>query len=301
ILDASRLTGDGPAGDPGPPTNVAAVAGDASATVTWTPPSQTGGSAIASYTATASPGGRSCTTSGTSCAITGLTNGTTYTASVAATNSAGSTGPAGTSTPFTPTGSSGTVPGAPTGVFATPLSSSEIRVQWTPPASTGGSALEGYFVQYQIDGGAWSDFDNPIEGTSMKATGASPGYYYAFRVAAFNARGQGAWSQPSAPVSPDEIERPPGRVRGVTVAYAAGSQGVTATVRWQLPLDQGTEPVDRYRVRLKLGSNPYSGWTSTRKRVFYANYLRKGRNYTLQIRAHSAAGWGPSRSVALRP
>ena len=219
-----------------------------------------------------------------------------------ATNAGGSTGPAGSSTPFTPSGSSGTVPGAPTGVYATPLSASELRVEWTPPTSTGGSDIGGYVVQYQVDSGPWSDFSDAALtlGTSLRVTGATPGSYYSFRVAAVNATGQGAWSQPSTPVATGGVERRPGRVRGVTVDYA-GSRNVTATIRWRLPLDQGTEAVDRYRVRLKANGGSYGTWFGVSKRVVVAENLRAGRGYTVQIQAHSAVGWGPSKSVTLSP
>ena len=77
------------AGAPVPPTNVLAVPADRSAPVSWTPPASSGSSPIASYTATASPGGANCRSlaSGpSSCTITGLANGTTYSVIVTATN-----------------------------------------------------------------------------------------------------------------------------------------------------------------------------------------------------------------------
>jgi hypothetical protein len=81
---------------PGPPTNVTAVAGNASATVSWTAPASNGGSAITNYTVTPYIGAtaQTPTTVGnvTSTPVTGLTNGTTYTFKVKATNAAG-TGP----------------------------------------------------------------------------------------------------------------------------------------------------------------------------------------------------------------
>jgi hypothetical protein len=76
---------------PGPPTNVAGAAGNAQVVVSWSAPVSDGGSAILSYTATASPGGQSCSWSSgpLSCTVTGLTNGTAYTFMVTATNTVG--------------------------------------------------------------------------------------------------------------------------------------------------------------------------------------------------------------------
>lgn len=83
---------------PGAPTAATAVAGNASATVSWTPPGNTGGSPITAYRVTASPGGATCATPANaspmpaSCVVSGLANGTAYTFTVAASNAAG-TGP----------------------------------------------------------------------------------------------------------------------------------------------------------------------------------------------------------------
>jgi hypothetical protein len=88
---------------PGPASRVSAVAGNASATVSWTPPASNGNSAITSYTLTTSPGGRTMTLQPTvtTAVVTGLTNGTTYTFAVAAQNRLGS-GQASQSNPVTP-------------------------------------------------------------------------------------------------------------------------------------------------------------------------------------------------------
>ena len=74
---------------PGPPTDVIAVPSDGQALVSWNAPLDTGGLVITSYTATASPGGASCTSTTTSCVIVGLTTGETYSISVTATNAIG--------------------------------------------------------------------------------------------------------------------------------------------------------------------------------------------------------------------
>jgi hypothetical protein len=73
-------------GVPPPPRNLTATAGNGSATITWTPPSTTGGKPIVSYAVEARiPGNNSyigpdCSWAGGSlqCTVTGLTNGDSY-------------------------------------------------------------------------------------------------------------------------------------------------------------------------------------------------------------------------------
>lgn len=81
---------------PGAPTIGAATAGNASASVTFTPPASDGGSTITSYTVTSSPGGLTSTGTASPINVAGLTNGTAYTFTVTATNGIG-TGPASAS------------------------------------------------------------------------------------------------------------------------------------------------------------------------------------------------------------
>ena len=87
---------------PDAPGAPAATAGDAQVTASWAAPADDGGSPITGYTATASPGGQTCTSIGTSCTIGGLANGTPCTVTITATNAIG-TGPAsGASNVVTP-------------------------------------------------------------------------------------------------------------------------------------------------------------------------------------------------------
>ena len=74
-----------------PPGNAVAIAGDASATVSWAAPASTGSFPVSHYQVTASPGGRSClvSTPALTCEVTGLTNGSAYTFTVKALTGAG--------------------------------------------------------------------------------------------------------------------------------------------------------------------------------------------------------------------
>lgn len=137
---------------PGPATNVNGQPGNSEAKVSWQAPISDGGIPITGYTATASPGGQTCSTTGAlTCTITGLTNGMAYTFTVTVTNAAGTSVPSDPSAPVTPTAPI-SVPGVVTNLKATSAKGS-IRVSWSPPSNMGGATSVTY--QYQVGKQAW--------------------------------------------------------------------------------------------------------------------------------------------------
>ncbi|WP_281168524.1 S-layer homology domain-containing protein [Anaerovorax odorimutans] len=74
---------------PGIPTGASAAAGNGQAVISFTAPSDNGGSEITAYVVTTSPGSISVTGTSSPITVTGLTNGTTYTFTVKAVNGAG--------------------------------------------------------------------------------------------------------------------------------------------------------------------------------------------------------------------
>ena len=120
---------------PGAPTLSAVTARNASASLRFTAPTDTGGATITSYSGSCTASGTSITASGSASPLTvsGLTNGTAYACKVAATNSAG-TGAASASLSVTPVASSGS---STTDTSALPLGDSKI-VTTAPSSSSSG-------------------------------------------------------------------------------------------------------------------------------------------------------------------
>jgi hypothetical protein len=84
------------------PTSPIATAGNAQATVSFTAPASTGGSAITGYTVTSTPGGFTASGAASPLTVTGLSNGTSYTFTVLATNALGNSEASEASVAVTP-------------------------------------------------------------------------------------------------------------------------------------------------------------------------------------------------------
>ena len=249
---SAPVTPTGPTA-PGAPSGVTATAGNASATVSWTAPSN-GGSLITSYTITPYVGSTAqapTTVTGsppvTSATVNGLTNGTAYTFTVTATNGVG-TGPASSaSAPVTP--SAPTVPAAPTGVTAT-AGNASATVSWTAP-SNGGSAITSYTVTPYI--GSTAQTPTTVTGsppaTSATVNGLTNGTAYTFTVTATNSVGAGAPSAASNSITPSPAATPPAFVQQAATHV---TNATTATVSPAAAVASG----DRLVVEVGVWGSP---------------------------------------------
>jgi RHS repeat-associated protein len=171
---------------PQSPSTVTASSGVNQATVSWTPPTITGGVPLTGYTVTSSPDGVTGTTGGsaTSMTLSGLRPGVTYTFGVVAANQVGVSASVTSNPTTTPT-----VPGTPTAVSAT-AGSSQATVTWTAP-SDGGSPITGYTVTPYIASSAQTPVSVGGSTTTAVVTGLTNGTAYTFTVTASNAVGAG--------------------------------------------------------------------------------------------------------------
>ena len=231
----------GTPGRPDAPTAVTGVAGDGQVSLSWTAPVSDGGSAISSYTATASPGGLTCqTTSGTSCTVTGLTNGTSYTFTVTATNAIGTGAPSTSSPAVTPTGPAS----PPLNVRAFTQNDGTVLVVWDAPTSSGGSPILSYLAT--ADPGSQTCTTATASTLNCFVGGLSLGVPHTFTVQAITSYGNGAPSAPSPSVTPYAPPSAP------TTVFATGGDQ-SATVSWQAPTGDGGSPIIGYTVQVIRG------------------------------------------------
>ena len=218
---SASSTSVSPAGKPGVPTGVTATIGNGSATVSLTPPTNTGGPAITSYTMTASPGGATCTVNApaTSCSISPLDNGTAYTFSATAFNGVARSDTSTASASVTPA----TTPGAPTITSASSSSSGSTTVNFSAPASTGGSAITGYTITSNPGGFTCTA---PANATSCTVSGLTDGVAYTFTAVATNSIGNSSASSPSSAVTSAGAPTAP---TSVTASVANGSSVITVS------------------------------------------------------------------------
>ena len=207
---------------PGTPLDVVAVAGNAQATVSWSPAQIAQpvtsytvrnsfisvGAPLADIVVNPAPGS---IYPPTSLVIPGLTNGVSYAFEVSATNANGTSAFSAQSNTITPPGIG--VPSAPTGATAV-AGDTQAFVTWTVSSSNGGSPITSYTVNVLDNGIGTAIFVTvppPAFGSNTDSAlvgGLTNGHIYTFTVQATNIAGFGAASNLSNAVIPSAANLP---------------------------------------------------------------------------------------------
>ncbi len=296
---------------PGLPAKVTATGGNASATVSWKPPSKTSVSAyhVKVIGADGTQVGDVLSTTGLTLHLTvpGLVNGQTYTMSVQATNKFGD-GP--WSQPTAPVTPAPTAPGAPVVVASAP-GDRQVALTWRAPVDDGGADITGYQVKVLDAAGRQVGLVHQADAaaTSMVVDRLHNGVRYRVEVAATNSVGVGSFSARSTSVRPGTVPAAP--VIGVPTAGRAGGS-LTATAHWNPPRVPASPRITGYTVTaLRMASRASHARVVARST---ASELRPGRRqhrfvlpagiYRFEVVAENAFGPShpstPSRAVEAR-
>ncbi len=258
--------------------NVAATAGNTQASVAFSTPNNTGGSAITSYTVTPYIGTTAqtpVTGTGSPILVSGLTNGTAYTFTVTATNSIGVGAVSATSAAVTPL----LVPDAPTIGTAT-VSGATVTVPFTAPASNGGSTITSYTVTSNPRGGVGT-LTQAGSGT-ITVTGLISGNAYTFTVKATNANGSSIASGVSNSVTPNLAP-----IIGIAPVATAGA--LQASVKVNTANKGYNQAITSYTVTPYIGTTAQTPVSGTSNPIVITG-LTAGTSYTFTAYVTNSTG-----------
>ena len=256
---------DAPATVPCAPNSVTTKVANRSAVITWEEVPAGNGSAVTSYTATATPGGNSCSvSSGTTCTITGLVNNTTYSFAVTATNGVG-VGVASAAVSGIPTGP----PSAVTGLVAA-TKSNALDVSWVQGDGDGDGIT---YTATATPGGATCT-STATTMTSCTISGLINGTQYTVSVVGTNTFGTGTATTTTGLA--DGAPEVPGSSMSVV-----GSKSVTVT--WPAVTSS-------IGVTYVVTSTPGNLTCTTTETSCVVTGLKNGVSYTFAISTTTATG-----------
>jgi uncharacterized protein YkwD len=302
---ASNESSATPVSVPNPPVKVAAYPANAALGITWAAPENTGGTPITGYNVYKglTKGGESGTpvnasplpAGASNYRVTGLANGTKYFVVVKAINAVG-TSAASTDVSATATAAA-SAPLWPGTLTAAPMAAS-VKLTWSAPAVTGGSAITGYNVYRGTtpngeSGTPVNSAPLAASATTYTATGLKNAKNYYFVVKAINAIGTGAPSN-EAFTAPQATAFVPGAP--ASVGTASGTKQVT--VSWTPPVWNGGSAITGYNVYRGTAPGAESGTPlnasplAASARNFVATGLTSGKVYYFTVKAINAVGTG---------
>lgn len=295
---------------PSAPTGLLAVARNASAELSWSPPANPGSSPVIGYQVTASDGvyGRSYpVTTATQAGLRQLPNARAWTLSVAAVTAIG-VGPTAFVTVL-PTAGSGAIsilpiltavaapPAPPTLVSASNDNASSLVI-WTAPADDGGSAITGYLVSGRTSAGVVL---TATAGPAVTSAALGPlvnGTSYVVTVTATNAAGTSASSAALTAVpAAGGVQQLPSPVTALTATALASG----AALAWTVPASLGTGTFVSYDFTAISASGTSSYSLPGQLAAVQLSGLLNSVVYTISVVVRTTLGVSPASTVSVTP
>ena len=302
---------------PQPPTDLNAMAvSPTTINLWWSAPANNGGSPITGYKIEVKiiPADFTTLVSNTGNATTKYTHtsvitGKSYIYRVSAINAYGTSDPSAeaiatpTSTSAPPTN---IPPNPPTGLGATAISPTMIKLVWTEPTSNGGWPTTSYKVERKVGTATYSVLaaNTGNKTTTYYDAGLTTGTTYTYKISAINSIGAGNPSN-EATATPTPTSAPAATVpsfpTGLTAAAASTTQ---VSLSWNLPSSNGGSPIIGYKIEVKNGTSIYSVLTANAGNVtsYMHSGLTTGTTYTYKVSAINSVGTSsPSNEASATP
>jgi len=288
-----------PVGVPDSPTNVQAVAGDKSVTVSFAPPASNGGLPITEYrystdginfVIAAQSSSPITITTDSADGVSPLVNLTTYTVQIVAVNALGPSAPS-TAVPATP---GTTVPDAP--IVTAVLHGDSVLGAMFTVGSAGGLPITD--LQYRIGLAGLPTSTDLVDGIAV-INGLTNGTSYDVYLRVGNANGYSAWSNVGTG-TPSTTAGPP------TITSIAGADAALV-VSFTAPADNGSASISDYEYSTDAGATWLTtGTTASPITISNASdgsgALSNSQTYQVLLRAVNLNGSGlPSNQVAATP
>jgi len=267
---------------PLPPTNVTAIAKNASAVVSWSAPSYDGGCPILEYKVISVPDNQVIYTKSLTATIFSLINGVSYKFYVIASNIIGDSKVSKESNDVVPNFLN--IPNAPLHVTAVfdELTSS-ILVSWSEP-----NMYESFILDYKVI----SIYDDQVFFTKdlfFTISNLKRNTSYGFYVIARNIIGNSHVSELSNIIITPDIPDPP-----QSLSFTLGN--LSSTVSWLAPVNDGGESIKEYQLVLSPGNIIISVPSASLSHTFYN--LIYNQSYSVSIQAVNYMGSSDVASIS---